>query len=695
MSGDNTEQPILPFSSSPAAAESSPAPAVPHAAVPSTHRHRAEARCHGASSQRRINVVAMLVLIGLGLGFAAMLARVSQLQLAPSEKLRACMDERVTTVHEPGARGDLLDRRGRALALSHFGRRVYVDPLNFPNPPGESFHKLAALLGMPIEKVAERLVPAFDKNERLRSDPSVARNEHDIPHGSVRYVSVGGVIDEAGVQSVRAAKIPGVGFEYRSVRESPGDKVAASLIGLVGVDHDGLLGAELFLDRVVKPRSAGSITYVRDSASRPMWIEPGGYVPAKRGQDVRLSIDMELQAMAYEELERGVEDADAAGGRLVMIDPYTGEILAMVDIIRHMKGLAPFPWVDPKDHTPLAHGVRYKTIMDDERRDMHPAAGRNRCVEDVYEPGSTFKPFMWSVVTELGLARVDEVFDTENGRWNPYGKRHLEDVIKRPTMTWAEVLVNSSNIGMAKGTSRLSAKQMHDAVVRFGFGSHTKVGLPGESAGIVTRLQNWSKYTQTSVAMGHEVAVTPVQMVRGFSAFARSGDLAGTLPSARLLALEGSEESVDQGVRVLPRNIAELTRKTMSGVAQRVDNKMSQKDPHAGPPKYDWFGKSGTAEIPLGKTPKNKRRPVGSDGYFPDQYNSSFIAGAPLEDPKLVVVVVIDDPGPGLKAKKEHYGSYVAGPVVRRVMERALPYLGVAPKPPPEAPETAVARTDQ
>jgi cell division protein FtsI/penicillin-binding protein 2 len=183
--------------------------------------------------------------------------------------------------------------------------------------------------------------------------------------------------------------------------------------------------------------------------------------------------------------------------------------------------------------------------------------------------------------------------------------------------------------------------------------------------------------------MGHEVAVTPVQMVRGFSAFARNGDLIGTLPEVRFTAVD-PDLGTPEGRRVLPPEIAELTRRTMRGVTQKVDNKLAERDPSAGPPKYEWFGKSGTAEIPLGKPPKGKRRPVGCDGYFRGQYNSSFIAGAPFEHPRLVVLVVIDDPGPGPISKRQHYGSYVAGPVVRRVLERGLTYLGVPASPLPE-----------
>ncbi|MGE3108513.1 MAG: peptidoglycan D,D-transpeptidase FtsI family protein [Phycisphaerales bacterium] len=631
---------------------------------------------------RRILITSRVVFLCIGLVLTVMLGRVVQLQIAPSPELQAARESRVSTINIPGVRGDILDRRGRPLAVTRFGRRVFVDPARLPKDLGPVFAQLSAVLGLPLDTVVERLLPALDKNDRLRADPATPRDDDGECKGLARYVSLGGVIDDHTVTQINALHIPGVYTELRSVRETTDDELVASIVGLVGIDHDGLLGAELFLDKHVQPAD-GSITYVRDAKSQPLWLGPGGYVAPTRGDDVRLSIDLEIQQIAVEELLRGIEDADSAGGRLVVMDPATGEILAMADIIRDVPGLVEYPWAQPSDRTPLRSGFRYRTIIPDQRRDLHPAAGRNRCVEDVYEPGSTFKPFVWSTITELGLAHTAEIFNTEHGKWNIYGKRMLYDVIEKDSQTWSDVLVNSSNIGMAKGAARLSHEQLRAAVLRFGFGSKTRIGLPGESSGIVTAMRHWSKYTQTSVAMGHEVAVTPIQMVRAFSAFARTGDLAGTVPAVHFTAVSPGEPQPDSRRALKPAS-AELTRRTMHGVAQKVDDK-AFKDEHGKPipPKYDWFGKSGTAEIPVGKPPKGLKRPFGSDGYFRGQYNSSFIAGAPLDNPRLVVVCVIDDPGPKKIAVKQHYGSWVAGPVVRRVLERTLPYLGVPPNVPP------------
>src|SRR5262249_34987643 len=161
------------------------------------------------------------------------------------------------------------------------------------------------------------------------------------------------------------------------------------------------------------------------------------------------------------------------------------------------------------------------TVFPDPLRSIDPAMARNRCVQDVYEPGSTFKPFAWAMITQLGAMRPEETVDTEGGRWiTPYG-RVIGDVHKHPTLSWSQVLVQSSNIGMGRGALKVGFDPMRSAILRYGFGSRTGLGLPFESGGRVTGKKSWSIWTQTSVAFGQEVAVTPVQMVRAFCIFCR------------------------------------------------------------------------------------------------------------------------------------------------------------------------------
>ncbi|MEL6797524.1 MAG: penicillin-binding transpeptidase domain-containing protein, partial [Planctomycetota bacterium] len=440
----------------------------------------------------------------------------------------------------------------------------------------------------------------------------------------------------------------------------------------------GLLGMEHAFDEQLRG-SDGRGRYVRDARRRPLWIEPGSWRAAERGVDVRSSVDLMIQRIAVEELHRGVLEADAAGGRIVVVDPQTGEVLAIADLVRELPGATAYPWwpIDRPAEGPVeVPRARYETLLPDPGRATHAALARNRCVEDVYEPGSSFKPFVWAALLEAGLVELDEVFDTEGGGWvTPYG-RPIFDVTRRDEMTWSEVLENSSNIGMVKAADRMSESALRNVVRELGFGTRTGVGLPGEAAGIVQTSKNWSHYTQTSVAFGHEVAVTPMQMVRAFSAFCRTGERAGTMPDLTLRAIDG--EGVGVLRRVFRADTTRAVRAILQRVAAKVEAKMERETGEAGW-RYSFFGKSGTADIPLGPPPEGHRRPPGAEGFYPQQYNSSFVGGAPVEEPRVAVIVVIDDPGPALVDARRHYGSNVSGPVVRRVVERTLEYLRVAP----------------
>jgi len=697
--------------------------------------------CLERPGPKRADRAAMLLVGGVVLALAIMLGRVAQLQLRPGEDLSAFVSERLATRPVVGYRGELLDRRGRLLSTTRIGYRVFVDPTRFASPPDEAIVALAEATGVPAEEVGRRIVRAMAVNrERVAALEATREPEEEpkrgvkgalavvfgggagsgetgpgkappgegeegkeeaeeAPKPLIRYVPIGGVLSDAQLDEVRRLGLAGVHVERRPVREYAGGEIVASIVGKVGFEHTGLLGAELAMEKDLAARD-GQARYARDAWGRPLWIERGQWVPAEHGRDRRLSIDVELQRIATEELERGVLDADAAGGRLVLADPVTGEILAMVDVIRDMPGLAEFPWwpAKPEPGAPQpprydpSSSARYRTISPDPGRDVHPALGRNRCVEDIYEPGSTFKAFVWAVVSEAGAAKYDEVIDTEGGQWRTSYGRAIADVTRRATMTWEDVLMNSSNIGMVKVTERVGHRQLRDGLTRFGFGRPTGIGLAGEASGIITPERQWTKYTHTSVAFGHEVAVTPVQMVRAFSVFARTGDLAATLPQVRLTAPEPGDPALALRQRVLSSDVAAHTRLVLRRMAEKVEQNMAKADPSESEWRYPMWGKSGTAEIPLGRAPEGKRRPPGSTGYYDNQYNSSFVAGAPFDRPRLVVIVVIDDPGPETIRKRQHYGSWVAGPVARRVLERSLVYLGEPSERPPRTGLAAAER---
>jgi cell division protein FtsI (penicillin-binding protein 3) len=692
---------------------------------------------------RSIDRWSVLAVAGMTALLAVMLLRVGQLQLAPSARLREHMQARVSKRPLPAPRGDILDSRGRYLATTEFGYRVFVDPTELPSPPHEAIARLAEALHDGTGEIGAKILSRIAENqerraagaalagpapaasrptllavlERLRPQGEAARARAETaedaeedqdsadqprPRTLIRYVRISDVIDDATVAAVRGLRISGVHLEMRPVRQYPSGDLAASIVGKVDFKDEGFLGAEWTHEKELVG-SDGRITFVRDARGQPLWMGPGSYESARRGKDLRLSIDLEMQRIADEELRRGVEEADAAGGRLVMMDPATGEILAMVDIVRPVADAVPFPWPDerPRPRDPRARALlyepppvipraRYIVVPPDPGRQKLAVMARNRCVEDVYEPGSTFKTFVWATITEVGGMKPSQTLQTGSGYWRtPYG-RLIHDVHPHASQTWDEVLLNSSNIGMAQGAEKLTFDQMYGAVRRFGFGTRPGTGLRAESRGQVTARKSWSKWTQTSVSFGQEVAVTPVQMARAFCAFARTGPMGGTMPDARLVAPGEDDPERFVAHRVVRPDVAAHTRGLLYEIAADMQDKMLLRKPPESGWRYTIFGKSGTAQIPLSDPPKGKRR---LKGFYERQYNASFIAAGPLEDPRLVVIVVIDDPGPELVRRSQYYGSLTAGPVVRRVLERALAYKGVPPSPPPPIRRKQAARS--
>jgi len=633
-------------------------------------------------STDRVKLVSRLLVIGCFLVFAAVMGRVAQLQLRPDERLGDHVGLRQSVRFVEPLRGEIYDRRGRIVAATRFAKRVFVDPSRFADPPGEAIVVLSGVLGMDPGEVGQRIVSRMSANQSA----ALVATETGEKARLIQYVSIGDPLDPDLADQVKGLGLAGVHLEDVPVREYPAMDQLANLLGLVGSEHSGLLGFELAFDEELTGE-AGQGAYVRDAKRRPLWIEPGTWKPATAGEDVRMSIDLELQRIAMEELHRGIIAADAAGGRLVMADPATGEVLAIVDLVREIPGLIKMPLIpeDKKRQSGYQLPVgRYDTINDTGEGQLHPALAKNRCVEYLYEPGSSFKPFIWAMITEAGAALPDEVFNTEGGLWRTGYGRRIEDVTRRHEMTWREVLVNSSNIGMVKATERLSFEQTRDKLIELGFGRPTRIGLPTESAGVVTSSKNWSKYTQTSIAFGHEVGVTPVQILRAFGAFARDGNLAGTLVDLRLTGVNPDEPSVAR--RVFGPEVSMLVRGALVEVAAKAEANMERTLGESGW-QYTMFGKSGTADVPVGPAPKGMKYPKSRVGYYEDQYNSSFIAGAPFESPRLSIIIVIDDPGPESIRRRHHYGSWVAAPVARRVLERSLAYLGVEPDIEPEQSE--------
>ncbi|MCA9288648.1 MAG: penicillin-binding protein 2 [Phycisphaerales bacterium] len=695
------------------------------------------------TSPARATGVLRTALAFITLGLVVVLGRVVQLQLRPDEALVPYTRAGVRTAPLAGVRGDILDARGRVLSTTRFATRLVIDPHLFPENPHEAIGRIVEATGLDAERIGTRVLRAQalnaeraarrDAMERERAlhegtprsnglvrllqvgatglltadgaadapdaptDPRAASNgatpdesaaegaPEAPPTNPIRYTPVSDILTEAQDAAIRSLRgdevdpIPGLILERVPVREYPGAEGVAPILGLVGWGDEGTVGAEASFESSLGARD-GRVRYVQDAAGNAMWIEPSASQPAARGEDLRLSIDVEIQRMAMEELRRGVEDADAQGGRILVLDPASGAIVAMGDIVRPIEGVVPYPWT-PKGSQerlpPVGQRPRYQVVQPEPARADNPAIARLRCLVDSYEPGSTFKPFVWAIALSNNVVRLDEVIDTNS--WFPRRGRLVEDVrsVRAPSRSWHDVLVYSSNCGMSRVALRLQPRVLHDSLDRWGFGQRLDIGLPYEARSTLTTLRDWKVDTSVSVSFGYEVLVTPLHLARGFCAFAREGDLAGTIPSVSLVARPENDPNGVIAQRVLAPDAARMVRGPLEIVAQRMERHVR------GGPEGGWayriFGKSGTANVPLGAPPEGFRRPVGERNYYENQYNSSFIAAGPVESPRLVILCVIDDPGPHTIRNSQHYGSYTAGPVVRRLFDRALEYLGVPP----------------
>jgi cell division protein FtsI/penicillin-binding protein 2 len=564
------------------------------------------------------------------------LVRVAQLKVAPPDKLDAAAGRRTSERAELAPRGEVLDRRGRPLAMSLVGYRLYCDPAFIYERGWDAAKKRAKTDPNAVAECDPFRDAAIALAPILRTTP---QQVHELlkTNAERRYVVLAQDVDEAQVDLLRQLDLDGIGMETKLVRDYPAGGLASQLVGKVGFEHTGQAGVEYAFDRDLRP-VPGHVKALRDAFGRTLWINRQDYVPGDPGDDVRLSIDLAIQESAERHLGKMVDDMNAGGGRVIVLDAQNGDVLAMADILRERPG--------------------WKEATRDPSRKIHPALGRNRNFTDPYEPGSTFKSFVWARATQVGAARPSEIIPLPAGPYTtPFG-RTIHDVKYTGPVSWKTVLVKSLNGGMAMVAMRMSFEQMQQAVRDFGFGQKVAMGIPGESAGIVTAPGKWSKYSQTSVAMGHEIAVTPIQMARAFSAFARDD---GTMVQPRLVMPRGGgERGVDRtgaSKPVIDSQVLAVAREAMLGVVEDGTARKAQ-SAH-----YRMFGKTGTAELAV----------PGQRGYDRDRYVASFIAAAPATNPRLVVLCVIDDPD----KRKGHFGGSIAGPVVRDVVDDALQYLGV------------------
>jgi len=433
-------------------------------------------------------------------------------------------------------------------------------------------------------------------------------------------------------ERIAALKLPGIGQNKEYRRYYPTGEMTAHMVGFTGVDDKGLEGVELAFQGQLLGHP-GSRSVIKDR--RGQIVEDVGSIkPPQDGRDIRLSLDSKIQYLAYSQLKQAISDNKAKAGGAVVLDARTGEILA----------LANWPTYNPNN-----------------RESLSGAQLRNRAVTDTFEPGSTLKPFTAALALEKGKFRFDSIIDTAPGRLT-IGKATISDSHAHGLLTVAQIIQKSSNVGAAKMAATLAPQEMWDMFDAVGFGQVPRLGFPGEVGGRLRPWKTWRPIEQATMSYGHGISVSLMQLVRAYTVFARDGDL---IP----LTLTRAESPFVQGVPVFSPQTAREVRAMLEMAVQPGGTA-----PKAQIPGYRVAGKTGTAHKLEG-------------GQYANKYVSSFVGFAPASEPRLIVAVMIDEPGTG-----RHYGGDVAGPVFSAVMSGSLRTLGIAPDAPLQVAQSPAAK---
>ena len=553
-------------------------------------------------SAGRTRLVAFVLLAGL----LAVAGRCFAIQGISRDRLISLASrQQVHTETLPARPGDIVDTQGRILATSVMSESLFLDPARVEKPR-ETAEKLAAVLDLDADRIAQRL----SRNRKRR------------------FLWVKRRLSEDQVEAVEALSLASesYGFRREFLRCYPQGRLATQVIGFRDIDGNGHGGIEQSHNAVLCGVD-GTRRVVRDAHGRALTILEQQTRLPKAGQTVRLSLDTVIENYTEEVLDELVEQWKPKSACAVVMDPNTGGILAM----------ASWPTFDPNS---------LENVRDD--------AWTNRVITDIYEPGSTLKPMIVAAAVDEGVLRPDETLFCENGVYL-MGRRVLHDHHPFGNLSIADVVIRSSNIGMAKIGERLGNPGLFEALRRFGFGRPTGVQLPAEESGMLLPLGRWTSYSTGSVPMGQEVAVTPLQLASAYCILANGGR------RVRPYVVESSDRTAASS----PQRV--VTTQTARWILETVLRGVVESPRGTGwrarLEYYDVFGKSGTAQ---------KVDPV-TGGYSHRLHVSSFVAGGPVENPRVLVLVMVNEPGVG----KTHYGGTVAAPSAREILRRTLLYLRV------------------
>jgi cell division protein FtsI (penicillin-binding protein 3) len=548
----------------------------------------------------KLPVVRARMLLGLLMGgFLVLLGRALYLQVLNDDFLQQKGESRYARVLElPAHRGMITDRNGEPLAVSTPVESVWASPVDARLSASQR-RQLARLLGMEEREIARRLTGQDREFVYLK--------RHLAPDTSAQVVQLG---------------LPGIALKREYRRYYPDGEVTAHLLGFTDVDDRGQEGIELAYQDWLSGQP-GSRRVIKDRLGQVVEDAQSVRAPVE-GRDLALSIDRKLQYLAYRELKAAVVQHHAKAGGIVAIDVRTGEVLAMANV----------PAYNPNNRTQL-----------DVRR------ARNRAATDLFEPGSTLKPFTVAAALEARVVRPQTMVQTAPG-YLVVGDATIHDAHPEGILSVSQVIQKSSNVGAAKLALSIPREQLWSVLSAAGFGSAPKTGFPGEVSGRLRDYQRWRPIEQATLSYGHGISVSLLQLARAYTIFATDG----VLQPLTLL----KREQPATGTRVIAAGTALAVRTMLESVTQAGGTAV-----RAQVIGYRVAGKTGTAHKLV-------------DGaYAADRYVSSFIGLAPASAPRLLVAVMIDEPG-----GEEYYGGVVAAPVFSAVMSEALRMRAISPDAP-------------
>ena len=549
------------------------------------------------TAARRFTGRVALVATFFGVLATSLVARAVYLQVLDKDFLNEQADTRhLRTAKISAHRGTITDRNGEPLAISTPVDSIWVNPRQFA-PAVDSIPKLARTLGVDSQMLMRRITRSMDKE-------FLYLKRHLSPEQA---------------EEVLGLELPGISVQREYRRYYPASEVTGHLVGFTDIDDQGQEGLELAFNHWLAGES-GAKRVLKDRLGRA--IENVASIrPPRHGKDLRTSIDLRLQYLAYRTLKSAIKTHNARSGSIVVLDVKTGEVLAMVNQ----------PTYNPNDRSQLA-AERY----------------RNRAITDIFEPGSSIKPLVMAAALESGQYRPSSIIDTAPG-FIVVGPKKIEDNRNLGRVSLTTILARSSNVGITKLAMTLQPDQLWETMTHFGLGELTSSGFPGESAGMLTHFSNWRPISQATLAYGYGVSVTPLQLAQAYAAIGSSGQLRPVSLVALDAPAEGQRVLSNETASALRRMLEEVVRPGGTGTKAAIEG-------------YRVAGKTGTAWK------------FATGGYSQDKYISIFAGLAPASDPRLATVVVIDEPGGEL-----YYGSDVAAPVFANVMSESLRLLAVAP----------------